>query len=143
MMIDPWHIFTADYGTVAKPFTGFVTLLDMLIYMIFMVNVSRARTEYNVKAPHTEGPEPFLRVLRVQQNTVEQLIFHLPILWIAAFAMDDVFAASLGAIWCFSRGVYARGYYQKAKRRAKGFIIGMLVNVVLLVGAMLGVLASF
>jgi glutathione S-transferase len=126
-----------------KPFTAFVTLLDMAIYFILAVNVSRARSKYKILAPSIDGPESFQRILRVQLNTLEQLALHLPLLWITAFAMDDLFSASFGAIWAFSRVLYARGYYQKAKRRTKGFVIGMIVNLILFLGALTGVIASF
>jgi uncharacterized membrane protein YecN with MAPEG domain len=140
MPVDPWSVFSADFGTLSKPYTAFVTLMDMFLYFAFTINVGRARAKYKVQAPSTDG---FLRVLRVQENTVEQLIQHLPLLWVAAFAMDDMFAAAFGAVWTLSRVLYARGYYQKAKRRAKGFVIGVLVNLVLLAGALAGTIASF
>jgi len=143
MPIDPWNVFTADFGTLAKPYTAFVTLIDMAVYFAFMVNVGRARRKFNIPAPATDGPEDFLRVLRVQANTVEQMVMHLPLLWIAAFAMDDMFAASLGAVWALSRVIYARGYYQKAKRRHKGFVIGLIVDMILFAGAAAGTAASF
>lgn len=143
MPLDPWNVFTANFGLLHQPYTAFVTLLDMAIYFVICVNVSRARREYHVKAPSVDGPEPFQRVLRVQANTVEQMVLHLPILWIAAFAMDDIFAASFGAVWALGRVLYARGYYQKPKRRAKGFIIGMIVNAILFAGALAGTIASF
>jgi uncharacterized membrane protein YecN with MAPEG domain len=143
MPIDPWHLFTVDFGAFPKPGTALVTLIDMAIYFAFTFNVGRARMKHKIDAPEMNGPEDFVRVLRVQANTVEQLVFHLPLLWIAAFAMDDAFAAAFGAVWALSRVLYARGYYKKAKRRHKGFVIGMIVNMILLIGAAAGVLASF
>ncbi len=143
MMADPWNVFTADFGLVAKPYTAFVTLLDMVVYFIFSLNVARARGKYKVEAPDTDGPMEFRRIFRVQQNTLEQLVLHLPLLWIAAYAMDDVFAAAFGCLWTFGRILYARGYYAKAKRRNKGFTICILVDAVLLLGALAGTVASF
>ena len=143
MPIDPWSVFTANFGAMSKPYTAFATLLDMAIYFVLILNVGGARRKYKIPAPATDGPDAFLRVLRVQTNTVEQLALHLPLLWIAAFAMDDVFAASFGAVWALSRIMYARCYYQKAKRRHKGFAIGLLVNAILFIGAAAGVVASF
>ena len=143
MIIDPWDLFTSNFGGMPKPCTAFVTLLDMLIYCVFTANVGRARIKYKVKAPSTDGSEAFLRILRVQTNTVEQLILHLPLLWIAAFGMGDIFAASFGAVWALARILYARGYYKKAQRRTKGFLIGMIVNAVLFAGAVAGTVASF
>jgi glutathione S-transferase len=71
------------------------------------------------------------------------LALHLPLLWIAAYAMDDVFAATLGLIWVFARVLYAARYYQKAGRRHKGFLIAMLANIALFAGAVAGTIASF
>src|ERR1700756_5662317 len=117
LSVDPWNVFTANFGMMPKPSTAFVTLLDMLMYLGVSINVARARRKYKIAPPNTDGPESFLSIFRVQQNTAEQLILHLPLLWIAAFAMDDVFAASFGAVWLFGRILYARGYYRKPKSR--------------------------
>jgi glutathione S-transferase len=129
MPIDPWSVFTATFGSVPKPGAAFITLIDIAIY--------------TVPAPAVEGPEAFLRIMRVHANTAEQLIMHLPLLWIAAFAMDDAFAASFGAVWALGRVLYARGYYRKPKRRVKGFVIAMIVNAILFAGALAGTIASF
>jgi glutathione S-transferase len=143
MSLDPWHIFTANFGEVPKPYTAFATLLDMVMYLVVTFNVGRARKKYKVEVPRMDGPEGFLRVFRVQMNTLEQLAFHLPLLWIAAYAMDDVFAAMLGLIWFFGRILYAVRYYQKTNRRHKGFMIAMFANGLLLIGAFAGTMASF
>jgi glutathione S-transferase len=143
MNVDPWHVFTAGFGNMPKPYTAFVTLLDMALFFLMSANVSLARGKYKVHAPSIDGPDTFQRIFRVHANTVEQLMFHLPLLWIAAFAMDDVFAAAFGCIWTFSRVLYARGYYLKSKRRTKGFIIGTGVNMILFFGALAGTVATF
>ncbi len=143
MIVDPWHVFTANFGEMPAPYTTFVTLLDLVLYFVLTANVARARGKYKVTAPSVEGPDVFQRIYRTQMNTLEQLIMHLPLLWIAAFAMDDVFAAAFGAVWLLGRILYARGYYRKPKSRAKGFIISTFVNIILLVGALAGTIASF
>jgi hypothetical protein len=143
MPLDPWSVFSADFGSFPKPYTAFVTLIDLAIYFVFMINVARARGTYKIQAPATDGPDAFLRIFRVQANTTEQLVLHLPLLWIAAFAMDDIFAASLGTLWALGRILYARGYYKKAKRRSKGFLIGLVVNAILFAGALAGTIGAF
>jgi glutathione S-transferase len=142
MNIDPWNIFTANFGQMPKPYTAFVTLIDMAIYFYVSFNVARGRGKHKVTAPSIDGPPAFQRLFRVQQNTLEQLVQHLPILWIAAFAMDDVFAASFGCIWSFSRILYAIRYYDKPNRRMKGFIIGMTANGILFLGCLAGVIGA-
>jgi len=143
MTLDPWHVLTANFGQVPKPYTAFATLLDMVLYFVVTFKVGLARTKYKVVAPSTDGPEQFLRIFRVQMNTLEQLALHLPLLWIAAYAMDDVFAALLGLIWVFGRALYAVRYYQKAGRRTKGFMIALFANLLLFIGAVAGTIASF
>jgi len=49
----------------------------------------------------------------------------------------------MGAVWALGRILYARGYYDKAKRRHKGFVIGMVVNLILFVCAAVSTVASF
>jgi hypothetical protein len=143
MLLDPWNVFSASFGSVPKPYTAFVTLVDLAIYFALMAKVIHARKIYQIPSPVTDGPEAFLRITRVSASSAEQLVLHLPLLWIASFAMSDLFAASLGAVWALSRVLYARGYYKKAKRRAKGLVIGLVVNGILFAGAMAGVMASF
>jgi len=143
MNIDPWNIFSANFGQMPKPSTAFVTLLDMILYFFLFMNVGRARHKFNIQTPSIEGPEEFQRIFRAHINTLEQLMFHLPLLWIAAFAMDDVFAAAFGSVWLLGRILYTRGYYRKAKSHNKGFLISFMVNIVLFMGAMAGTIASF
>jgi glutathione S-transferase len=143
MTLDPWHIMTANFGQVPKPYTAFATLLDMVLYFLVTFKVGFGRKKYKVHAPGIDGPPEFQRIFRVQMNTLEQLMLHLPLLWIAAYAMDDVFAALLGLIWVFGRALYALRYYQKPTRRSKGFMIAMLANILLFIGAIMGTIASF
>jgi glutathione S-transferase len=44
----------------------------------------RAREKYGIKAPSVTGHENFERAYRVQMNTVEQMVFFLPALWLCA-----------------------------------------------------------
>jgi hypothetical protein len=143
MTLDPWHVLTANFGQVPKPYTAFATVLDMTMYFWVMINVARARKTYKVPVPSFDGPEKFIRIVRVHLNTLEHLALHLPLLWVAAFAMDDVFAAALGFVWVFGRTLYALRYYQKTSRRVKGFAISMVANALLFLGAFTGTIASF
>lgn len=143
MTLDPWHVLTSNFGQVPKPYTALATLLDMMLYFVTMIKVAKARKNYGVEVPRTDGPPEFQAIFRVQMNTLEHLAFHLPMLWIAAYAMDDVFAALLGFIWFFARVLYAVRYYQKPSRRLKGFAISIFANGLLLLGALAGTIASF
>jgi uncharacterized membrane protein YecN with MAPEG domain len=121
---------------------GLVTCLSLLVYIAFQINVGRARGKYKVPAPQTSGNPDFERVVRVHQNTLEQLILFLPSLWIFAVMLDPVWAAGLGGVWIVGRIVYAWGYYQAAEKRGPGFGISMLATFSLLVGGLVGVVRT-
>lgn len=113
-----------------------VTGLTMILYLVLSVNVGRARRKYNVPVPQITGDSNFERVLRVQQNTVEQLVFFLPSLWIFCLWVDPRWGAALGALWILGRILYAWGYYQASEKRIPGFAINSLTTLTLLFGAL-------
>jgi glutathione S-transferase len=116
-----------------------VTIAALMMFFVVSFNVGRARVKYQIKAPEMSGNPDFERVIRVQQNTLEQLSIFLPALWIFANFVNSIAAASLGAIWVFGRVIYAWGYYQAAEKRGPGFAISALVSVILLLGSLVGI----
>jgi uncharacterized membrane protein YecN with MAPEG domain len=121
-------------------YPGLVTLATLLIYFVLIANVGRARAKYKVPVPNTTGDPNFERVFRVQQNTVEQLLLFLPSLWLFSLFVSPIWGAGIGAIWAIGRIIYAWGYYQAAEKRALGFGINSLSFLVLLVGALVGMI---
>jgi uncharacterized membrane protein YecN with MAPEG domain len=119
-------------------FTALVTSLALVFYLVVTLNVGRARGKYNVPAPQTSGNPDFERVLRVQQNTLEQSILFLPSLWLFTLLVDPKIGAGLGAVWIVGRILYAWGYYRAAEKRGPGFGIGFLAAAVLLIGSIYG-----
>jgi glutathione S-transferase len=74
----------------------------------------------------------------VQQNTLEQLTFFLPVFWLAVLLGDPAVACVVGLIWVGGRIAYAVGYLQAPDKRGPGFGIGFLSAFVLLVMAAVG-----
>ena len=62
--------------------TQAATLLALLLYLAMLMNAGWARTKYKVKAPAVAGNEQFERAYRIQMNTLEQLVFFLPSMWL-------------------------------------------------------------
>ena len=120
--------------------TAWVTIASLLMYVWVFVNVGKARGKYHVKAPSTEGPVEFLTALRVQTNTVEQIVLFLPLLWLSCLYQSDLVAAILGAFWVAGRIVYALGYYQAPEKRSVGFLISSVASVGLLLCAIVGLI---
>ena len=123
-------------------YTAAVTLLALLLYMILTMVAGQARSKYGVKAPAVTGNENFERAYRVQMNTVEQLVFFLPALWLYALLLSDKGAAVGGLIWLAGRGLYAVTYLADPTKRGPGVVISMLAQTGLFLGAAYGVVRA-
>lgn len=123
-------------------FPSLVTSLALMVYLVVSLNVGRARVKYQVKAPAISGDPNFERVLRVQQNTLEQLVFFLPVLWLFAMYVSPVWGAGIGAVWVLGRILYAWGYYQAAEKRGPGFGLSFLSALILLLGGFVGIILN-
>jgi uncharacterized membrane protein YecN with MAPEG domain len=124
-------------------FPSLIAALSLLLYLVLTINVGRARAKYQVPAPATTGNPDFERVLRVQQNTLEQLIFFLPLLWLFSSYISPLWAGIIGTIWLIGRIIYAWGYYQAAEKRSIGFAISSLSSMTLLLGALIGIVLDW
>src|ERR1700716_3464077 len=123
-------------------FPALVTVLALLLYIGVFVTAGRARGRYGVQAPAVTGAPEFERAFRIQQNTLEQLIWFLPSLWLFAFYVSPTWGGILGLVWVGGRIHYALSYYRDPEARGPGFITGCASAAVLLVGAFFGILAD-
>ena len=117
-------------------FTALVTLLSILFYLFTIMQVSKARAAFGIKAPTVSGNPDFERVFRVQMNTLEWMPIFLPSLWLFAFYISDALAAALGVVWIVGRILYLTGYSQAAAKRGLGFGIQGAAALLLWLGAL-------
>ena len=101
-----------------------VTILLLIQYTFFFAAVGAARGKEKVVAPATTGSEIFERALRVQINTLEQLVITLPAMWISATYFMPVIAAILGFVFFIGRIVYRQAYVTDPSKRGPGMMIG-------------------
>lgn len=111
-------------------------------YLFFTVRAGVARGRHEVAAPSMTGHVSFERAVRVQGNTLEQLIVFLPALWMFARFVSPPGAALLGLVFMVGRALYWRGYVQDPPQRGPGFLIGLVATTLLLAGGILGALAA-
>lgn len=121
----------------AYPLTGLVTIITLIVYFWMAFKVGKARAAFGVPAPRMDGPDDFLRVLRVQGNTAENLLLFLPSIWLFALTVGDIWAAAIGIFYPVGRVLYARGYYAEALKRSTGFTVGLASTVILLLGSLI------
>jgi uncharacterized membrane protein YecN with MAPEG domain len=118
-------------------FVSVVALLALIEYMVISILVGQARGTYKVDAPATTGHPIFERWIRVQQNTLEQLIVFLPALFLFARFGWPRWAGLFGLVFIVGRAIYARSYVADPASRSLGFGLSFGANVLLVLGALL------
>lgn len=122
-------------------FVILVTMLLLIQYLYFMMQVGSARGKADLKAPAMSGDEHFERCNRVHMNTLEQLAVTLPSMWICAVYFRPDVAAILGTVFLVGRFIYSAGYVKEPSKRGTGMMIGFLANCALiLIGLYVGVM---
>jgi glutathione S-transferase len=123
-------------------YTAAATLLVLLLHLALTMMVGKARGRYGIKAPAITGNEHFERAYRVQMNTIEQMLFFLPAMWLCAVLVSDIAAAAGGVIWVIGRVLYAVSYVNDPATRGPGTKISTLAQIALWLGAAAGLVRA-
>ncbi len=123
--------------------TAIVIALALLEYSVITILCGRARARYGVVAPATSGNPTFERYFRAQQNTLEQLIIFVPAMLLFGHYVSAPISAGLGLVFIVGRALFARGYYRDPPKRAAGFGLSLLSNLVLLIVGLIGAVAAY
>ena len=127
-----------------QPVSTYVTDLPAVLQRPFMAQfllAFEAILTGGVAAPATTGNPDFERAFRVQMNTLEWMPIFLPLLWLFAFYVSDVWAAALGVLWIVGRALYMRGYATAAEKRGPGFGVQATACAILLIGDFIAIVA--
>ncbi len=122
--------------------TDVVILLALVLYLGTCAYCARMRGKHKIMAPAVTGHPAFERALRIQQNTLEQLVPFIPAVWLFSALVNPVIGAILGAVWIIGRLIYAVSYAKAPELRGPGFGIAGLALIVLLVGALIKAVAG-
>ncbi len=121
-----------------------IALLAVFQFIAFCILVGAARGKYGIKAPAMTGNEHFERAVRVQMNTLEQLVCFLPALFIAAVYWPQTYVAALGVVYLVGRTLYRQAYVNDPAKRGLGFLLTFLPTTLLaLVGLVGALMRSF
>jgi uncharacterized membrane protein YecN with MAPEG domain len=124
-------------------YPALITMLALLVYAWNFAGAGQARGKHKITAPATTGHPEFERKLRIQQNMLEQLIVFLPSLWIFCLTVQPLIGAALGLIFVVGRIIYSLAYAAQPSKRGLGFGLGALTTLILMVGALAGVIYDF
>jgi glutathione S-transferase len=136
------NLMMATAGTLLS---AAVTVLTVLLGLYTMMLVGRMRSKHGVNAPAMTGAPEFERAVRVQMNTLEQVVLFLPLLWLAAIypVISGYLAPGLGLIWVIGRILYASGYMAEAGKRSAGFLIAGVALLGLLILSIVGIVHAW
>ena len=117
-----------------------IALLAIIQFIVFGMLVGQARGKYGIKAPAMTGNEYFERAVRVQMNTLEQLVCFVPALLIAAVYWPQVYVAATGVVYLVGRALYRQAYVADPARRGLGFLLTFLPTTLLALAGLVGAL---
>jgi glutathione S-transferase len=123
-------------------YTAGVTLLVLLLYFVLAGRAGQARSKYGIKAPAVTGNIHYECAYRVQMNTLEQMVFFIPAMWLYALFLNDVGAAVSGLLWIAARIYYAISYTRDPQTRGPGALATVAVQVLVFLGAAYGVVKA-
>jgi len=119
-----------------------ITALTVVVISIAMFFVGRARGRHQIHAPAITGHPDFERAFRAHQNTLEQTVMFLPLLWLATIYSNEQYAAYLGYAWLVGRLWYVFGYIADAKKRSMGFMVSAIAQIILLIMSFWGIISQ-
>ncbi len=128
---------------ITMKYTALVTIAAVIYTFVLSARVGAARAKLGVDAPAMSGQPDFDKAFRIHMNTVEQLVLFVPVLWLAATVVGDLWAAGIGAVWIVGRLVYAAGYRKDVDKRGPGMLTTLASTAVLTVIALWGVVQAF
>ena len=115
-----------------------IALLAVAQFIVYCMLVGQARGKYGIKAPAMTGNEHFERAVRVQMNTLEQLVCFLPALLIAAAYWPQTYVAGAGAVYLVGRTLYRQAYVSNPAKRGLGFLLTFLPTALLVLAGLVG-----
>lgn len=110
-----------------------VTVLALLQYAWFGIQVASTRGKHGMKAPAMTGHPEYDRMFRIHYNTMEQLVIFLPALWMFAHLVNPVWGAGFGVVYLIGRFVYRAAYLKDPAGRSTGFTLTFLPAAVMLI----------
>lgn len=103
-----------------------LTIANTLLLMVLAFLSGKVKRDHGLRPFDLLTDERARIANRIHENTVENTVLFLPLLWLAATYGNARMAAVLGLIWLLSRIAYAFAYAKKPASRSAFFAISLL-----------------
>jgi glutathione S-transferase len=120
-----------------------VTVLALMQYEFFAIQVGSAHQKYGVKVPKMSGDPQFECVHRVHQNTLERLVVFIPVLWLYGYTVNPLWGAGIGVLYLIGRFVYRAEYLKDPSTRGLGFMLSFLPSAVMAIWVLVDAVLSY
>jgi len=124
-------------------YTILIIMIALAQFLYFTARVGLNRGKLGVNAPHTTGNDLWERMYRVQQNTLEQLIIFIPSMLVFSTYTSGRWVLIPGVLFLLGRQLYSHEYINDPASRTPGMALSLLCNIVLVGGALIGLLLKF
>ncbi|MBA2590464.1 MAG: MAPEG family protein [Alphaproteobacteria bacterium] len=124
--------------------TAIATVLAILTALWTAIRVARTRRKVGIQPPAMTGSPELECAVRVQANTVEQIVLFLPALWLAALYFQGWIPGIVGLVWCVGRIIYAATYKPaNPGQRFAGFALTVFPTLILVILAVIGIVKAW
>lgn len=120
-----------------------ITVLVLLQYTYFGIQVGGIRQKTGTEAPEQSGPPEFMRMNRVHLNTLEQLPVFLPALWMYGYYVNPLWAAGIGVVFLIGRFIYSGAYQKDPATRSVGFMMTVMPSAVMLLWVLVAAVLKY
>ena len=120
-------------------FTTMATLLAVFLTSLFSARAGSLRGKAGLQPPAVTGDHDYEIASRIHGNPIEQLVIFLPVLWLGAQAIGDLYGGIAGLVWAVGRIMYSSAMRTDPTKRAPGMILTLLPTVVMFIAALYGV----
>jgi len=120
-----------------------VAILALAQFVLFSIQVGSMRAKHDVRAPAITGHPDFERMFRIQQNTMEQLVVFIPVLWIFGYLVNPFWGAAIGLVFIIGRFMYRASYLKDPAARGMGFTITFVPTAVMLIWSLIVAVRGF
>ena len=113
------------------PYTTITTVLVIGYTFWLSFQAGSKRGKADLSPPAMSGNADFEIANRIHCNSNEQLILLLPLVWLTAWQIGDVWSAVACVVWLIGRVLYRQAMLSDPSKRGTGMLITIAPTVVM------------